>query len=523
MHPKPDNIPSTFNQAMNTPEADEWYKAMQQEINTMHSRKVWVLVRKTDNMKPVGSRWVYNLKRDHENKIIYKARLVAQGFLQRRGETYDEVFSPVVNFSVIRLFFTVFVNHLKWDHCQLDVKAAYLYADLDTNIFMKQPQGFEDAKKPEYVCKLNKALYGLHQSGRQWFKEIHSKLETIGFESLNWVNCVYVYQTEIILLLYVDDIVLIGKNSKVIDKAIDLIMQHFELKVLGKTKKLLGVTFEENGSKITQKEYILKTYEEYKKFNIPIMSLPISKGSIITKDQCPTSITEQDKMKSFPFRNLIGNLSFIASRTRPDIAYVINRLSRVQSNPHIMHWELLLKTLGYLQATCDDRLNLSDVSDLTTTGYSDASYADDLDDRTSTSGYIVLVGNSPISWRTAKQSFVSLSTMESEFVALTEAAKEVSWLSRILTECQNKELLPMSANLRTVLKTDNEAAIFYSNSPVENSRTKHINVKYHFIRNLINDNLFKLEHVKSKSNLADIFTKAPTKNDLKVFKDKIFV
>lgn len=253
------------------------------------------------------------------------------------------------------------------------------------------------------------------------------------------------------------------------------------------------------------------------------MSLPISKGSIISKSQCPTNIEEQERMKRYPFRNLIGNLSFIASRTRPDISYVVNRLSRVQGNPHMTHWDLLLKTLGYLQATCDDCLNLSDVSHLTTTCYSDASYADNLDDRTSTSGYIVMIGNSPISWRTAKQSFVSLSTMESEFVALTEAAKEVSWISRILAECKNEKLLPTNIDLRTVLKTDNEAAIFYSNSPVENSRTKHINVKYHFIRTLINDNLFKLEHVKSKSNLADIFTKAPTKNDLKVFKSKIFV
>lgn len=508
---------------MNTPEADSWHQAMEQEMSMMYKRKVWVLVEKTDNMKLVGNRWVYNIKRDQDNNTIYKARLVAQGFLQRRGETYDEVFSPVVNFSVIRFFFSIFVSYLNWEHYQLDVKAAYLYADLDAEIYMLQPQGFKEKSKPEHVCKLQKALYGLHQSGRQWFFEIHNRLKELGFVNLKWVNCVYVLKNEVVLLLYVDDIVLLARTKIILNQVIAIIKSNFDVKELGPTRKLLGVIFEDKKLRIHQSDYINKVYNLYsEKFKIPIVSLPVSKGTVISKTQCPSTEEEQALMKSIPYRNLIGNLSFIASRTRPDVSYVVNQLSRMQANPSPIHWDILLKTLGYLKATSEDCLDLSKVDDLKITCYSDASYADNLEDRTSTSGYIVYLGSSPISWKTAKQNFVSLSTMESEFVALTEASKELSWFTRMLDECKAKSLLSNNDLFSAILKCDNEAAIFYANSPIENSRTKHISVKYHFVRDLISDKIFKLEHVRSKDNLADIFTKAPTKNDLYKFKSKIF-
>lgn len=494
---------------------------MEQEMSMMFKREVWVLVPKTEGMKVVGNRWVFNLKRDHKGQNIYKARLVAQGFLQKYGETYDEVFSPVVNFAIIRFFFSIFVSLFKWEHFQLDVKSAYLYANLDCELYMWQPQGFVDKDKPEYVCKIQKAIYGLHQSGRQWFLEIDKKLRSLGFKSLQWVNCVYTYNTDLILLLYVDDIVLMGRNMKIIEDVLKVIRSNFEVKELGKTQKLLGVMFEGQNLVIKQEHYINKIYDIYsKQFNVPIASLPVSKGTLISKTQSPTTDDEQSVMKEIPYRSLIGALSFVASRTRPDIAYVVNRLSQMQSNPAMSHWECLLKVLGYLKATCSEGLDLSRTSDLALMGYSDASYADNLIDRTSTSGYIIFMGGSPVSWRTAKQSFVTLSTMESEYVALTDAAKEVTWLTRVLKECSDRGLVTKNVPV-PVLKCDNQAAICMVNSPIENARTKHIDVRLHFIRDLINDQVFKLVFVKSKENMADIFTKAPTKHDLETFKSKV--
>ncbi|GFW73510.1 retrovirus-related Pol polyprotein from transposon RE1 [Trichonephila clavipes] len=149
-------------------DASKWRDAMDKEINVMMERKDWDLVDHPDNIKILENRWVYTIKYDENNKIVrYNARLVARGNTQLRGESFDEVFSPVINFTIVRLFFTICVCLWKWTHIQVDITNAYLYANLDTVIYMKQPTGYEiDNNK---VCKLRKAIYGLHQSGRQWF------------------------------------------------------------------------------------------------------------------------------------------------------------------------------------------------------------------------------------------------------------------------------------------------------------------------------------------------------------------
>ncbi|GBN92947.1 Retrovirus-related Pol polyprotein from transposon TNT 1-94 [Araneus ventricosus] len=153
---------------------------MQDELQTLKDRKVWELQELTDKSKVLGCRWLFSIKRDDKNKIKrFKARLVAQGFKQRKGESFDEVYSPVVNFGIIRFFFAILVCLNKWLHLQCDVKCSYLYAPLKEQIFMKQPPGFEH--NPNLVCRLQKALYGLHQSGRAWYFEIHRILGELGF------------------------------------------------------------------------------------------------------------------------------------------------------------------------------------------------------------------------------------------------------------------------------------------------------------------------------------------------------
>ncbi|GFW08472.1 retrovirus-related Pol polyprotein from transposon TNT 1-94 [Trichonephila clavipes] len=168
-------IPNCYKQAIRSRDASKWHDAMDKEINVMKERKVWDLVDHPDKIKILENRWVYTIKYDENNKIVrYKARLVARGNTQLRGESFDEVFSPVINFTIVRLFFTICVCLWKWTHIQVDITNAYLYANLDTVIYMKQPTGYEiDNNK---VCKLRKAIYGLHQSGRQWFLELENKL-----------------------------------------------------------------------------------------------------------------------------------------------------------------------------------------------------------------------------------------------------------------------------------------------------------------------------------------------------------
>lgn len=500
---------------------------MNEEIEVIINRGVWKLVPKPENGKVIGCRWVYGVKRNEEGEIVkYKARLVAQGFRQRKGIDYNEVFSPVVNFTIIRLFFSVLVSQYKWYHCQLDVKSAYLYAPLSETVYMDQPPGYQNSEKPHYVCRLDKALYGLHQSGREWFGEMHDSLEELKFQKLEWANCTYVLGSEVLLLLYVDDIVLFGRNKSVLNETIKKLGEKFDLKILGRTRKLLGVSFEEveNQLYIHQTEYINTIYKRFQEYRIPHVSLPIAPGIILSKDQCPKNEAEKQEMEKYPYRNVIGCLSFLASRTRPDISFAVNIFSQFQSNPGIVHWNLLLKLLGYVYQTRDLKLKLSNetyLNQLNINCFSDADFAANRDDRVSMGGLILFFGNVPIGWRAFKQKCVALSTFEAEFIALTEAAKELVWCIRVMQEGEKLNLFNEQCHFS--LFCDNRAAIDFSNSPIENTRTKHIHVRYHFLKNLIKDQLFILKYVNTKNNFADVFTKPLTKVGLTKFVDKVFI
>ena len=496
---------------------------MDDEIKIMNNRKVWHLTPPPKNKVIIGNRWVYTVKRDDKGKIArYKARLVAQGFKQIKGDSYDETFSPVVEFSVIRLFFSLLVSKLKWCNIQADVKAAYLYAPLTEDIYMYQPSGYIDNSKKDWVCKLDKALYGLHQSGRLWFYELNSILQDLGFKKFNSCNCAYYRSNNTILLIYVDDIVVFGKTKAIAEQTIKMLSTKFDLKILGETKKLLGVNFEyiQDSVLIHQSEYIDEVFNRFKEFNPPISSLPIANSVKFSKADCPSDNETKVKNSKYPYRNVLGCLSFIASRTRPDISYAVNIFSHFQENPGYTHWYGLIRLLGYTYYTKNLKLNLF-CDNIQLIIYSDADFAANRDDRISISGQISFLGSSPISWRTIKQKAVTLSTMESEFVSMCDAVREIVWFDNIIKDCLNVNILQYQTPL-PILFADNQPAIEFTKSPIENRRSRHIDVRLLFIREWLLDGKFKLKYISSKLNLADSFTKPVTKLDLKRFISQIY-
>lgn len=497
---------------------------MQDELDIISHRKVWSLVPLPKGKKSLGTRWIFSKKRNERGEIVrYKARLVAQGYRQQPGINYEETYSPVASFSVIRLFFSILVCHLKWTHVQLDVKAAYLYAKLKDETYVKQPPGFVSRLYPNHVFKLHKALYGLHQAGRQWFFELHNVLLSLGFTQLKFCNCVYTLNSNVILMLYVDDMVILSKNENLCKKTTELIASKFDIKVLGKTNRLLGVDFVEKEFKVSlhQHAYIDKICEHFSKFNFPVSSVPVAKGSIFSKSQCPSTDNERTEMSKYPYRSLIGCLAYIANRTRPDISYAVNLLSQFQENPGVIHWNAALKLLGYLKYTRDFELNLANIQNLNISCYCDADYASNRDDRVSIGGLILYVSGAPILWRTTKQKCVSLSSMEAEFISVTEASKEVIWVSRILNECHDKIIFSRD-DTTDIIFCDNISAINFCKSPIENARTKHIHVRYHFVRSLIYEEKFQIKYISTKKNPADYFTKPQTKERFKQFYDLNF-
>ena len=491
-------------------------------MKNLENRKVWYLTSLPQNKQVLGCRWVYTLKRDEKGNVIrFKSRLVAQGYNQIKGESYDETFSPVVNFSIIRLFFSVLVVYLGWKHIQCDVTCAYLYAPLNEEIYVKQPPGYTISGKENFVFKLKRALYGLHQSGRAWYFELTKVFGEIGLSKLQWCNCTFFSNSSVIILVYVDDMVLFGRDNFEINTVLNKLMSKFDIKVLGKTKHLLGVDFEEKDGKllINQTQYIHEICNRYSNFNIPVSSLPIAQGSVFSKSQCPQSEYEQSEMKSIPYRNVLGCLSFISGRTRPDISYAVNIFSQFQNNPGMEHWWGLLKLLGYVRKTCNYQLKL-DCNEMNLIGYSDANFATNRDDRISMGGQFICLGKSPIVWRSFKEKSVTLSTMEAEFVSLVEAVKEIGWLQNVLKECSDHKIFLYSS--KPLLLVDNQATIEFIKSPIENFRTKHIDVKYFFVRELFYDGAFSVKYVQSKSNMSDIFTKPLTQVMLRNFVKNVF-
>ncbi|UYV74129.1 hypothetical protein LAZ67_11002199 [Cordylochernes scorpioides] len=465
-------LPKNFNDVQQSQEKRNWVKAMEDELKVMKDRKVWKLVDPPpQGVKILGNKWVYSVKRDDKNNIKrYKARLVAQGYRQKYGIDYTDIFSPVVNFSIIRFLFIILVSLLRWKHVQLDVKSAYLYGNLKEKIYMQQPDGFKLKGSEDKVCLLEKTIYGLHQSGREWNKELDSILNSIGFETIKWCN------------FYVDDILLFGIETSVIGKTIQIIKEKLDIEELGKVKYLLGVNFEttDKGIYLHQETYINRLITIFTDLPKTLVNLPFKTGCWLPPKIKEDEIFETELMRKYPYRSIIDLMNYV------------------------------FRTKHY-------KIKLSNVNRGILNAYSDANWGRHLTNRHSTSGYILYLDDTLFTWKSRKQKCIALSSMESEFIALTESVKETIWYFNILKEI---DVLPNVG--KPIQFCDNQSAIYFCKNSVENIKTKHIDIRLQFIRKLVEEEEFTLKFVNSNLNLADFLTKPLSKKKLSRFIEKLF-
>lgn len=421
--------PKTYKEAIECPEVKDWKEAMDDEISNLKSRGVYEEISRPQNVHVLGNRWIYKLKKDAEGKCTqFRARLVAQGYKQRDGIDYDEVFAPVVNFAVIRLMFVLLVVLQGWCHAHLDVKCAFLYGELNEQIFMEIPLGSRNESNTNSVWILKKALYGLHQASRMWYEKLDSVIEGLGFSKMIGFNCTYVYKSKIVILVYVDDIIVFAKSEKCKLKCIQMLNDCFTITNLSDMKCILGVQFQERNGKFVmhQKPFIMKLAEKYGIVKNTLVKVPVNVGTLV---HLPTS---NDQLETeFPYRSLIGSLLFVATRTRPDILFSVILMSQYNESHTLMHVKILFQILQYLVNTHDLCINLSVGANTDLIAYSDASWAIDRDERKSFHGFIISLGNVPISWGCKKQSSVALSTMESEYVGIVKCVQELNWLRSV--------------------------------------------------------------------------------------------
>ena len=510
-----DDVPSTYREAVQCSEVDKWKKAMDEEMQSLRKNETWELAQLPKNKKAIGCKWVFTKKEGFPNKedVRYKARLVAKGYAQKEGIDYNEVFSPVVKHSSIRILLAL-VAQLDLELVQMDVKTAFLHGDLEEEIYMTQPDGFKVAGKENWACKLNKSLYGLKQSPRQWYKRFDQFMIGQEYTRSKFDNCVYFRRLQdgsfIYLLLYVDDMLIASKSKVEIEKLKTQLSSEFEMKDLGEAKKILGMEISRDRGKgkvcLTQKQYLMKVLQ---RFGVSEQSKPVSTPLAphfkLSASLSPSTDEEREYMSRVPYSNAVGSLMYAMVCTRPDISQAVGVVSRYMHDPGKGHWQAVKWILRYLLKTVDFGLVFQKEDSLGqfAIGYVDSDYAGDLDKRRSTTGYVFTLARAPVSWKSTLQSTVALSTTEAEYMALTEAVKEAIWLQGLLVE--------LGVGQKNIaIYSDSQSAIHLAKNPVFHVRTKHIDVRYHFVREILSEGSILLQKIGTADNPADMMTKVVT-------------
>jgi transposase InsO family protein len=508
-------IPKTIKEAINSKYAAYWIDATDNEYESLMKNDTWTLEERPKDQKVLKCRWVFVVKYDENGNVErFKARLVIKGFEETFGIDYDEIFSPVLRFETLRFLLTYGAVE-NYEIHQMDVKTAFLNGEIDKLIFMEQPEYYVKRNQEHLVCRLKKSLYGLKQAPRIWNKLLTKSLKTEGFEQLQSDNCVFVRHVTNgieIIAIYVDDMTILTPTKPQMAKIKKMLQSKFEMKDLGEIHHILGWKIKRNRNErtieISQKKYIEKVLEKFKFSDCHGAKIPIDPGFKLSKEMGCKTDKEKLFMKDKPYRAVVGSLMYLAVGTRPDLAYVTHELSKYITNPGPKHWKAAKNALRYLKETKNYGLvlggknqNKMKVKELKFKGLSDADFANSIDDRRSIAGILVNLWNSPIAWTSKIQPTVALSTTEAEYMALCKLTQELFYFRKLCKEIKLKIREPIT------MMEDNNSCIKIAQNDEFHQRTKHIDVKYHFIREAIENGIVQIKRVDSKENIADIFTK----------------
>lgn len=490
-----DEEPENYSEAASS---KEWIDAMESEIDSIVRNKTWELVEKPIGVKTIGLKWIFKLKKKADGSVNkHKARLVAKGYVQQKGVDFEDAFAPVARIETIRLLIA-FAATRGWEIHHLDVKTAFLNGDLNEEVYVNQPEGFEKKGKENRVYRLYKALYGLRQAPRAWNLKLDHVLKSMKFQRCLKETSVYLKRSEddlLIIAIYVDDLFVTGSSRKIIDQFKEDMSIKFEMSDLGKLTYYLGIEVVQgdDGIRIKQEGYAKGILLDTKMDTCNLTHVPMESNLKISKAE------DEQEINATEYRRAICCLRYLV-HTRPDLAFSVGVLSRYMQSPRESHGQAMKHVLRYVKGTTNMGLFFKRNVSRDVIGYSDSSHNIDIDDGRSTSGYMFYLGPSLITWTSQKQPTVALSSCEAEFMAATEAAKQAIWLKELLKEIQ-------SVDEKITLRIDNKSAIALTKNPVFHGRSKHILKKYHFIRECVENEQIEVEHVPGTEQKADILTK----------------
>jgi hypothetical protein len=494
--------PVTLTEALNGDQAFEWKAAADAEFNSLMKNETWELVRLPKGRKPVSCKWVFKVKYGNDGQIDrFKGRLVARGFVQEYGIDYDETYSPVVRFTSIRTLLAFAAERKMMIH-QMDVVTAFLNGILEEEIYMEQPEGYTKPGEEDLVCKLKKSLYGLKQAPRCWNRAFTEYMQHMGFKQSNADQCVFIRSGSslAVVAVYVDDLIILTETEEEMKKVKSDFERKFMMKDMGELHYCLGINIvvnkDEGSVCVNQYQYISNML---KKYGLEDANPAPTPADVNVKLEKNDGVSQKADQKAY--QSLVGSLLYASVGTRPDIAQAVGAVCKFNANPSEAHMTAAKRILRYLKGTATLCLKYQHTGEMKVIGYSDSDFAGDMDDRHSTTGNIFICAKGAISWLSKKQPTVSLSTTEAEYVALSCATQEVIWLRRLLSD------LEVNINEPMVMMEDNQGAIALAQNPVKHSRTKHIDVKHHFVREAIQDGFISLQYCNTKEMVADTLTK----------------
>ncbi|GJU83576.1 retrotransposon protein, putative, ty1-copia subclass [Tanacetum coccineum] len=469
--------PANYKAALLDPESDKWLNAMNVEMQSMKDNEVWILVELPPNGKTVGSKWLFKKKTDMDGAVhTYKARLVAKGYTQTPGIDYEETFSPVADIRAIRILIAI-AAYYDYEIWQMDVKTAFLNGYLNEEVYMEQPEGFVNPKYPNRVCKLKRSIYGLKQASRQWNKRFDDEIKKFGFSQNADEPCVYLKASGsnvTFLILYVDDILIMGNHIPMLQDIKSYLGRSFAMKDLGEAAYILGIKIYRDRSRrligLCQSAYIEKILKRFHMENSKRGSIPMQDKLRLGKSQGASTHAELKCMQNVPYALAVGSIMYAVRCTRLDVAFAQNITSRFQQNPGDLHWTTVKNILKYLRNTKD----------------------------------MFLVYGGAVDWKSAKQSIFATSYAKVEYIATYDAFKKAVWVRKFIS---GLGVVPTIEDLINMY-CDNTRAITIANESGITKGARHFYAKVHYLREVIEFGDTKLEKVHTYDNLADPFTKA---------------
>lgn len=502
--------PNSYQEAVK--EGNGWNEAISEELKSIEKNQTWEIVKTPENEEIIDSRWVFR-KKEVNGQIIRKARLVARGYKQ--SEVTEIIYSPVARMLSVRILLSLSIQEDMYIH-QLDVKCAFLNGFLKQPVYMQIPEGLEGIPAG-HVCKLLKSLYGLKQSPKCWYDHLHEYLISIGFKRSLSDPCLYI-EGNVYLLIHVDDLIIVSSSKQKICIIKEKLMNNFEMRDLTDDTRIkflgLNIIKTKNELVIHQKDLIDKILLTFNMVDCKPMSVPIQ-----PKLQLNLESSVHIQCVNLPYRQLIGCLMYLMLGSRPDLSFSIYYFSQFQNSYSETHWKHLKHVIKYLKATADFGLKYSkdlSKSNVILSAFVDSDFASNSTDRKSVTGYMIKLFDNVIHWKSKKQATVSLSSSEAEYIALSTCITECIFVKQLLEEMLGQNIKPIN------IYEDNNSCIFMA-STLETKRSKHIDVKHHFIKDCVSSGEIKLNYISSDKQISDIFTKGLCPNRFKYFRELLNV